>query len=228
MSEVAACRGAVSLVHNNWVHMDPALWFFAALALVFLINLSPGFMPSTWMVLAFFYIRFDLPLVPLAVSGALVSGLGRYCLAKGSAFVTHTFFKKKEEELRTLGEYLERKRGLVAGFVFLYSWLPLPTNNLFLAAGMTRINLAYVLAGFYASRIPADLFWIWTTNATFRNLEEVFGKSGSSWAIVLQAGALLSVIALYFLPWGKWLKRYLERNGESASPATQRTAEVSR
>jgi hypothetical protein len=194
--------------------------FAAALVVIFLINLSPGFMPSSWMIMAFFYIKFGLPLVPLCLAGALVSGLGRLCLAKGSDWVTERFFHKKKEDLRSLGGYLERKRGLVAGFVFVYSLLPLPTNNLFLAAGMTRINIGYVLAGFYAARIPADLFWVWSTNATFQSLDEVFGKNGNLIAIVLQAGALLSVALLYLLPWGKWLKRYIDGH-DTKSPTPQ-------
>lgn len=207
--------------------MDGLLWFAAAMALIFVINLSPGFMPSSWMIMAFFYIQFDLPLVPLCVCGALVSGLGRLCLARGSDWFTDHFFRQKKEDLRSLGAYLERKRGLVAGFVFLYSLLPLPTNNLFLAAGMTRVNLSYVLGGFYAARIPADLFWVWTTNATFQNLEDVFGKTGNIWAIVLQAGALLSVALMYFLPWGKWLKRYIDgQEPRTASSAQTRRAGV--
>jgi len=193
--------------------VDNVGWFLIAMVVVFLINLSPGFMPSTWMVLAFFYIKFGLPLIPLALCGAIVSGFGRYFLARGSGWVTRTFFKRKEEELRTLGEYLEHKKGLVSGFVFAYSLLPLPTNNLFLAAGMTRINMAWVLAGFWLARLPADLLWIWTTNATFSNMQEVFGKSANLLAIVLQAGALLSVALLYFLPWGKWLKHYIDGHG---------------
>jgi hypothetical protein len=196
--------------------MDTVQWFVVAMVVVFLINLSPGFMPSTWMVLAFFYIQFDLPLLPLAICGALVSGAGRFCLAKGSGWFTDHFMSKKKEDLRDLGGYLERKRGLVAGFVFVYSLLPLPTTNLFLAAGMTRVNLAYVLAGFYAARLPADLFWIWTANATFQSLDEVFAKSGNLIAIVLQAGALLSVALLYFLPWSKWLKRYIDGHNAGA------------
>jgi hypothetical protein len=201
-------------------------WFVAAMAVIFLINLSPGFMPSSWMVMAFFYIQFGLPLVPLCVAGALVSGLGRLCLAKGSDWTTQRFFPKKKEDLRSLGGYLERKRGFVAGFVFVYSLLPLPTNNLFLAAGMTRVNLAPVLRGFYAARLPADLFWVWTTNATFRSLDEVFAKSGNVIAIALQAGALLSVALLYFLPWGKWLRRYIDSHGSGDGNARPEAAKA--
>src|SRR3954467_10009755 len=98
--------------------MDSAQWFLICMVVVFLINLSPGFMPSSWMVMAFFYIQFDLPLVPLAICGALVSGAGRVCLAKGSGWITERFFPRKKEDLRDPGEYLERKRGLVGAFVF--------------------------------------------------------------------------------------------------------------
>lgn len=213
---------AQCLMHCPWrddSQVENVGWFAAAMAIIFLINLSPGFMPSSWMVMAFFYIQFGLPLVPLCIAGALVSGLGRLCLAQGSGWVTERFFPRKKEDLRSLGGYLERKRGLVAGFVFVYSLLPLPTNNLFLAAGMTRVKLAYVLGGFYAARLPADLFWVWTTNATFRSLDDVFAKSGNIIAIALQAGALLSVALLYFLPWGKWLRRYIEKS-EGKSPST--------
>jgi hypothetical protein len=104
-----------------------AEWFVACLVLVFLINL----MPSTWMVLAFFHLKFDLPLVPLCVSGATVSGFGRLVLANGSDLVTNTFFKKKREALKLLGAFLEEKKPVLPLATFAYALTPLPTNNLF-------------------------------------------------------------------------------------------------
>ena len=40
-------------------------WTLLAYAIAFVINIVPAFMPSTWMVLAFFHIQFDLPILPL-------------------------------------------------------------------------------------------------------------------------------------------------------------------
>ena len=202
--------------------MDAILWFVAALAIVFLINLSPAFMPSTWMVLAFFYIKFGLPLVPLALAGAIVSGLGRLCLARGSDFVTRTFFKSKERDLRSLGDLLNKKANVLPAIVFFYALTPLPTNNLFIAAGMVKADMKRVLVGFWAARIPADLFWIWTGNATFGSLKGVLEKGGSLTGIVLQLGALTSVLLLYVLPWGRWLSRYLERHSGRQAPGGSR------
>ena len=207
--------------------MEPFFWFAIALVVVFLINLMPAFMPSSWMVLAFFSIHFHLPLVPLAIAGAIVSGFGRAVLTLASKFVTRTFFRKKEEELRTLGEFLEDRPNLLPAIVFFYALTPLPTNNLFIAAGMVKADLKRVLIGFWSARIPADVFWVWTSHATFASLKGVFEKGGSPLAIALQLGALTSVVLLYVLPWGKWLNGYLERHGGRRSSRGRNQRRVS-
>ncbi len=195
--------------------MDAVLWFVVALVVVFVINLVPAFMPSTWVVLAFFYIKYDLPLVPLGISGAIVSGFGRLYLAKGSDVLTRTFFKSKEADLRTLGNYLKEKGNVLAIVVFVYSLTPLPTNNLFIAAGMVKADMKKVLAGFWAARIPADIFWMYTGNATYGNFSSVFEHSSSLSSILLQLSSLASIVLLYVLPWGKWLNRYIEQHSDS-------------
>lgn len=214
--------------------MEPLVWFALALVVVFLINLVPAFMPSSWMVLAFFAIKFDLPLIPLGVSGAFVSGLGRACLAVGSDLMTRTFFKAKAKELDTLGGYLREHKKTLPAIVFAYALTPLPTNNLFVAAGMVSANLPRVLVGFWAARMPADVFWMWVSHKTFANFGDVFKSQGNLIAILLQVGALLSVVLLYALPWERWANSFLSRHGatkgqhgkpgDRREPATSRRA----
>jgi hypothetical protein len=197
--------------------LEAALWICAALALVFVINLVPAFMPSTWMVLAFFYIKFDLPLVVLTVSGALVSGLGRLALARGSSAFRRRFMRGREPDLDELGGFLDEHRRVVAPAVFLYALSPLPTNNLFIAAGMAGVNIAWVLAGFWSARIIADTFWVWTTHAAFDNLGDLLerGVNGPA-AIALQLASVISIALLYMLPWARWLRR-IARGGAARS-----------
>src|SRR5205085_12650257 len=57
---------------------------------VFLLNLVPAFMPPTWSILAFFLIQFDLPLLPLAIGGAVAATLGRLVLALGARWLGPT------------------------------------------------------------------------------------------------------------------------------------------
>jgi hypothetical protein len=192
--------------------LETVLWLLAAFALVFVINLVPAFMPSSWMVLAFFYIKFDLPLLVLTVGGAIVSGFGRLALAKGSATFRRRFMRGKEPDLRELGTFLDRHRNYVAPATFAYTLTPFPTNNLFIAAGMVGVSMTWVLAGFWAGRILADTFWVWTTHRVFNSIADVFsGAVGGRVAIGLQLGSLVSVFLLYQLPWGRWLRRLVER-----------------
>lgn len=193
---------------------EDLVWIALALALVFAINVVPAFMPSTWMVLAFFYIKFDLPLLVLTICGAIVSGFGRLALAKGSAWFSHHYMTEKRDDLAMLGRYLERNRRVAAPATFLYTLTPLPTNNLFIAAGMVGVNLAWVLMGFWAGRIIADTFWVWTTKQAFDSLGAVFeGAVGTRWAIGLQILSAVSIVLLYALPWAKWLRRFVDHEG---------------
>jgi hypothetical protein len=188
---------------------EDAGWIAAALALAFVINLVPAFMPSTWMLLTFFYIRYDVPLLPLTIGGAIVSGLGRLVLARASAWFSRRFMTARRDDLDLLGEYLDRNRHVAAPATFLYTLTPLPTNNLFIAAGMVGVNLVWVLAGFWAGRVLADTFWVWTTERVFDSLDDVFeGAVGTRWAIALQSLSVVSVLLLYLAPWARWIRRY--------------------
>jgi hypothetical protein len=199
---------------------ETVLWLLAAFALVFAINLVPAFMPSSWMVLAFFYIKFDLPLLVLTIGGAIVSGLGRLALAKGSAAFRRRYMRAREADLTRLGTFLDEHRNYVAPATFLYVLTPFPTNNLFIAAGMVGVNLAWVLTGFWAGRILADTFWVWTTHRVFNSIGEVFGTTVSGRvAIALQLGSLTSLVLLYRLPWGRWLRRVIDGRGHASVDA---------
>lgn len=195
--------------------LETTLWICAALALAFAINLVPAFMPSTWMVLAFFYIQFDLPLLPLTIGGAIVSGFGRLMLARGSTWVKNRALDgERHEDLDELGQFLDDRRRYVGPAVFAYSLGPFPTNNLFIAAGMAEVKMAWVLAGFWSARIIADTFWVWTTDQVFDSLGSVFEGAFGSWtAIALQTLGVISVVLLYKLPWARWLRRMADGRG---------------
>jgi hypothetical protein len=161
------------------------------------------------MVLAFFYIKYDVPLLPLTVGGAIVSGLGRLVLARMSRAVASRVDGRRRDDIDALGRLLNRFRQHAGVAVFLYALSPLPTNHLFVAAGMVGLRMAWVLAGFWAARILADTFWVWTTDRVFTTLGDVFEGAFGSWVVILlQSLSLASVILLYLLPWGRLLRRW--------------------
>jgi hypothetical protein len=188
--------------------VEAILLICAAMALAFVINLVPAFMPSTWMVMAFFYIKFDLPLLVLTIGSAFASAAGRLLLARASAAFTRRFVKREQSDLRELGEFLDDHRGYVGPAVFLYALSPLPTNNLFIAGGMVEANMSAIVVGFIAARVLANTFWVWTTNKAFENLGGLFtGALTGPAGIALQVLGLASIVLLFRLPWARWLRR---------------------
>jgi hypothetical protein len=153
--------------------------------------------------------KFDLPLLVLTVS-AIISGFGRIA-AKASAVFRRRFMRAKEADLTRLGAFLDEHRNYVAPATFLYVLTPFPTNNLFIAAGMVGVNLGWVLAGFWAGRILADTFWVWTTDRVFNSLGDVFGTTvGGRLAIGLQQRSRPGIAVPAAV--GRWLRHIVDHN----------------
>jgi membrane protein YqaA with SNARE-associated domain len=191
--------------------LDAVLLVCAAFALAFVINLVPAFMPSTWMVMAFFYIKFDLPLLVLTIGSAIASALGRLVLAHLSLRFRQRFIKgKNADDLTELGNLLNRRGSYVGPTVFVYSLSPLPTNNLFIAAGLAGMNMTVVVVAFTLARMIANTFWVWTTNRAFDSLSSVFKDALTGpLGIALEVIGLISIVVLFKLPWARWLRRLL-------------------
>lgn len=194
---------------------DDVLRLGAAYAIAFGINLAPAFMPSTWMVLAFFRIQYGLPILPLTLGGALFSGLGRIVLARGSTLFKRRF-RRSEAELDELKAYLDARRNYVGLATLLYCLMPLPTNNLFIAAGLVEVSLVRVMGGFWAGRVIADTFYVWTTDQAFSSFQSVFEEFYRDWTVVLvQSLSLAGALLLLLLPWPRWVLRLLPGRGRS-------------
>jgi hypothetical protein len=201
---------------------EAILLICTAMALAFLINVAPAFMPSTWMVMAFFYIKFDLPLLVLTVGSAFASAAGRLVLARGSNAFACRFMKGRVSDLNELGGFLDDHRAYVGPAVFFYSLSPLPTNNVFIAAGMVGVNMTAVVAGFIAARVLANTFWVWTTNKAFNSLGTLFTDAITGPAgIALQVAGLISIVLLFKLPWARWLRRAVDGGGRRRGTSTE-------
>jgi len=204
------------------VVLTDALRLLAIFAIAFAINLPPAFMPATWMLLAFARIQFGLPIVPLVIGGVFFSGLGRIVLAKGSGYLGRRVMKS-EAELDEVKGYLDERRNYVGLATFTYCLLPLPTNNLFVAAGIINVSLLRVMIGFWAGRSIANAFYVWTSDRVFHSLANVFEQYYSDWtAIVLQAVSLIPAALLFLLPWPRWVFRWIRRTGRRGKPEVPR------
>jgi len=187
--------------------MSTALSVLVCWALVFVMNIVPAFMPPTWSVLAYFRFVHHLPLIPMTVGGAAMSALGRVQLAHLSRYMGRFLPAKDQANANALASYITAHPNWRDGVTFAYSLGPLPSNQLFIAAGIARISLRRMALFFFASRAIADTFWVWTAGKVARNLSEIFSRGVTNWqSIVAQVLSLLLVGVLFHLPWAKWLR----------------------
>src|SRR5438034_6220526 len=112
-----------------------------AYAVTILINLLPAFAPPSWSVLAFFLIRYHLPLLLITVGGAAASTIGRLGLAVGTRrWGRRLLSERRRKSMQGLGRWLDAKpRWAVPIVVLLFALGPVPSNAVFIAAGLTGI-----------------------------------------------------------------------------------------
>ncbi len=174
---------------------------------VFLINLVPAFMPPTWSMLAFFLIHFDLPLLPLALGGAVAATGGRVALALGTRYLGPRLLPADvRRNLTDLGTWLSTRRRWVGLGVLFYSFGPIPSNQLFMAAGLGGLDLRVVAGSFFVGRVISYTFFSYTANKAVESLSDLFaGTFTHTTTLLLEVASLGILVALAKLPWGRLL-----------------------
>ena len=122
-------------------------------AVVLGVNLLPAFGPPTWIIIVIYGLSTKMPLPALVIISATAAALGRFALANAFRLARDHIPQKMKLNLKAAGEAVEkRKRGsLVAMGLFALS--PLPSAQLFEAAGLTGLRLVHFTAAFFAGRI---------------------------------------------------------------------------
>ena len=170
-----------------------------AALLVFVVNLVPALMPPTWAVLAVLHLTFDVPVVPLAVCGALAASVGRLVLALASRrYGRRLLNRERRDRLTRLGTWLDAKARWAAPFaVLVYSFGPIPSNQLFIAAGLTRMSLGRIFAAFLAGRLVSYPLWIGAADVAAHHLGDLFTSRLSSAPVILVEVVLIALLVLF-------------------------------
>jgi hypothetical protein len=153
------------------------LHLLVVVAVVFGVNLLPAFGPPTWAVLVFFRFRYpEIPAPALIVAGAVAAASGRLLLALAFRAFGTKLPAKRQESLQVLGHALgETRGGLLASFA-LFAAAPLPSAQMFEAAGLARIRLAPLLAAFFLGRLVSYSIYVSTASAAHQKLSRLFSK----------------------------------------------------
>ncbi len=167
------------------------------------LNAVPAFMPPTWSVLAYFHLYQGLPVVPLAIVGAMGATTGRAILALGSrAFGARFIPAAWSANVEALVTTLESRPALALPSLALFALGPVPSNHLFVAAGLARAPLPPILAVFGVARFVSYLLWVSAANAADRSLRDVFGSRIGGWGMVaLQIAGFVGIVLLMRVDW---------------------------
>ncbi|MFN8664714.1 MAG: hypothetical protein U0075_22740 [Thermomicrobiales bacterium] len=150
------------------------------------LNAVPAFMPPTWAMLAYFHLYHALPIIPLAVVGALGSTAGRAILALGSrAFGDRFVPASARENIEGLVQTLEARPVLGVSTLALFALGPFPSNHLFIAAGLARAPLAPILLVFCVTRAISYVIWVSAANVADRSLRDLLGPRIGGWEVIL-------------------------------------------
>ena len=171
-------------------------------ALVFVINVLPAFGPPTWSVLVYARLRWHLDPVALVVVGASAAALGRLLLASGARVVRGHFSTRYRTNLANLAGRLRGRTAGVWSFAILFVVSPLPSAQLFVAAGLLDLRLAVLAASFFVGRLVTYSLYVATAVVVDRQLGSVLTNMwGEPWWIALQLVLIVAISLLPLVPW---------------------------
>lgn len=174
--------------------------------IVFAVNLLPAFGPPTSAVLVALTLNFDLEPVPLVISGALAAASGRYLLAWGTRRLRPRFSEERRRSLAAAQQALTDRRGKAIAGLGLFALSPVPSAQLFVAAGMMTVPLIPLTLSFFAGRVVSYSIYVAGAETIKESSGEVVTDTLTSpLGIVLQVVMLAALVALWRVDWAKVL-----------------------
>jgi membrane protein YqaA with SNARE-associated domain len=171
------------------------------MAIIFVINIIPVFMPPTWIFLAYLYIIQGGNLIVLVLLGALFSTLGGFVLAKFSWLLGDRFIKGaiRKNIAYVQGEINKRP---TAEFItsFLYALTPLPNNAIFIVAGAAKLRLSRIGLGFFLGKLVSYYLILSAAKFTIDRLNLSL-TSGNHYAWIISILGLLFAMAFLMMDW---------------------------
>ena len=179
----------------------------ALAGIVLFFNLMPAFAPPTWAALVLFSLNTELhPIVIVAVV-AIFAGTGRYLLARATGLFRNRISKKSLSNLEAaqtlLTENTSRKLLTIGMFVI----SPLPSAQLFEAAGLMGVRLLPLTIAFFSGRIITYNFYVFgASELKAHGIGDLITKEFTSvWAILFQVVMIASVVLITRIDWKRFL-----------------------
>jgi len=181
--------------------------YLILVAVVAGINVLPAFGPPTWLILVFARINWHLNPVVLVILGALAAVSGRSALMWASQRFSSQLPARLVGNLDAARQLIEgKKRGLVV-LVSAFIISPLPSAQLFIAAGFLHLPRRIVAGAFFAGRLVTYSLYIGVATTVDSRFSHLFKDLlGSPWSIATQLALLLILTLIPLIDWKRFAR----------------------
>lgn len=185
--------------------MDNILLYLQVTLVAFLVNVIPAFVPPTWLVLSMYKIHNPaLDSLWLAVFGVIGSVAGRFILYLCSKVLLKYLPHQFVDNATSLGGILSRKkRGLFSGS-FIYALSPLPSNFLFITAGISATEILPITAGFALGRL---ISYTVLNHASYTIFSIIESLGIENMRLAIDVLGIVGAVAVVFVDWKRILGR---------------------
>jgi hypothetical protein len=191
--------------------------YLLAVAVIFAVNLLPAFGPPTWSILVLLTLNFDLAPAIIVPAGAVAAACGRYVLATATRRLRGGFSAERLDSLAAAEQALTANRSRAVAGLGLFAVSPLPSAQLFVAAGLLEVPLVPLTAAFFAGRVVSYSLYVGAASAASASLGEIVSDSLTSpLGIALQIVMLAGIVALLRIDWRRLLRAHGQTRAETA------------
>lgn len=200
--------------------MESVRFFSIVFLVIFGLNVVPAFAPATWTVISYISIRYGANILTLAIVGAVAATSGRVVLAKLShALVRQKFLSERtKHNIDVIRTKIESRKAITAGVFLFFAFSPFPSNNLFIAYGLTTMPLRLIALPFFLGRVSSYTFWALAAEGAVRGLGLEPDSSRSLFSyyfFIAQTLTLLMIVVFTKIDWRllfaerklRWIKR---------------------
>lgn len=176
-------------------------------AIVLGVNLMPAFGPPTWTILVLYVLNTEIHPAVLIPVAATAAASGRLLLALGFRLLGNKLPEKYRRNLKAAREALEKNRRNAILALGLFALSPVPSAQLFEAAGLAGVRLLPFTLAFFLGRTVSYSIYVFTASGLkATSLGDSFRDALTSpWGIALQVAMLIGLVLLAKIDWAKWL-----------------------
>lgn len=178
-------------------------------AIVLGINLMPALGPPTWSVIVIYELNTHMPLVALVLISALAAASGRFLLALGFRYLREYVPDRTRQNLVAAGTLLEHRKRNAALALGLFALSPVPSAQLFEAAGLMGIRLFKFTGVFFLGRIASySIYGATATRIAATSVGDAFQRAlVNPVGIALEVGMIALLLVLSQIDWAKRFAR---------------------